>query len=138
MIVDANSRFRSTFEAMCKLLKITFWPLSRGNHKINSVERYHRFLNKTQTNCGKNRGTQKVFHQNIKTLQYAWYSTPIDDIDIPRCVATVGREFPIPLDIKLLEQPSLNNKEHLGLFHYLRNVSCYSKFSIYILQTLIE
>ena len=69
---------------------------------------------------------------------YAWYSAPIDDIDIPRCVATVGREFLIPLDIKLLEQPSLNNKEHSFLFHYLRNVSCNSKFAIYILQTLIE
>ena len=47
--VDADSRFRGTFEAMCKILKLTLWPLSRGNHKGDSVEHYHRFLNKTQT-----------------------------------------------------------------------------------------
>ena len=134
--VDADSRFRSTFEAMCKLLKLTFWPLSRRNHKGNSVERYHRFLNKTIS--GQDRGTHEVFHQNIKTSQYAWNSASIDDTYIPRCVAAVGREFKFPLDIELLDQPSLNNKEHSALFHYLRNVSCNSQFSISVLQTLIE
>ena len=99
VVVDADSRFRSTFEAMCKTLKLTFWPLSRGNHKGNSVERYHRFLNKTQTICGQDRGTHEVFHQNVKTSQYAWNSAPIDDTYIPRCVAAVGREFRFPLDI---------------------------------------
>ena len=103
VVVDADNRFRSTFEAMCKLLKLTFWPLSRGNHKGNSVERYHRFLNKTQTISGQDRGTHEVFHQNIKTSQYAWNSAPIDDTDIPRCVAAVGREFRFPLDIELLD-----------------------------------
>ena len=49
VVVDAGSRFRGTFEAMCKILKLTLWPLSRGNHKGDSVEHYHRFLNKTQT-----------------------------------------------------------------------------------------
>ena len=60
VVVDADSRFRSTFEAMCELLKLTF-----------SVERYHRFLNKTQTISGQERRTHEVFHQNIKTSQYA-------------------------------------------------------------------
>ena len=49
VVVDADSRFRSTFEAMCTMLKLTFWPLARGNHKGNSVERYHGFLNKAHT-----------------------------------------------------------------------------------------
>ena len=137
MVVDADSRFRSTFEAMCKLLKLTFWSISRGNHKGNSVERYHSFLNKTQTIRGQDRGMYEVFHQNIKTSQYAWNNAPIDDTDIPRCVAAVGREFRFALDIELLDQPSLNNKEHSTLFHYLRNISCNSQFSISVLQTLI-
>ena len=123
---------------MCKLLKLTFWPLSRGNHKGNSVERYHRFLNKTQTISGQNRGTYEVFHQNIKTSQYAWNSVPIDDTYIPRCVAAVGRKFRYPLDIELLDQPRLNNKEHSALFYYLRNVSCNSQFSTSVLQMLSE
>ena len=49
VVVDADSQFCSTFEAMYKVLNITLWPLAHGNHKGNSVEKYHRFLNKTQT-----------------------------------------------------------------------------------------
>ena len=138
VVVDANSLFRSTFEAICKLLKLTLWPLSRKKHRGNSIERYHRFLNKKQTISGQDRGAHEGFHQNIKTSQYAWNSAPVDETDIPRYVAAVGREFRFPLDIELLDQPSLNNKENSALFHYLRNVSCNSQFSISILQTLIE
>ena len=66
VVVDADSRFQSTFEVICKLLKRISWPLSRGNQKGNSIERYHRFLNKTQTISGENRGTHEVFHQNME------------------------------------------------------------------------
>ena len=79
-----------------------------------------------------------MFHQNIKTSQYAWNSAPIDDTYILRCGATVRREFRFPLDIELLDQPSINNKEHSALFNYLRNISCNSQFFIFVLQTLIE
>ena len=71
VVVDADSRFLSKFEAMCKILKLTFWPLSRGNHKGNLAEHYHRFLNKTQTIHGQDRGTNEVFHQNVRISQYA-------------------------------------------------------------------
>ena len=91
VVVDADSRFRSTFEVMCKLLKLIFWSLSYRNYKRNSVEHYYRFFNKTQTISGQDRGTHEVFHQNIKTSQYAWNSAPIDDTDIPRCVVAVER-----------------------------------------------
>ena len=43
---DADNKFRGVFEEVCNTLKITFWPLARGNHKGNSVDRYYRFLNK--------------------------------------------------------------------------------------------
>ena len=79
-----------------------------------------------------------MFHQNIKTSQYAWNSASIDDTAIPRCIAAVRREFRFPLDIELLDQPSINNKEHSALFNYLRNISCNSQFFIFVLQTLIE
>ena len=71
VLVDAVSWFQSTFEAICKLLKLIFWLLSRGDHKGNSVERHYIFLNKTQTISGQDRGTHEMFHQNIKTSQYA-------------------------------------------------------------------
>ena len=67
VVVDTDSRFRSTFEAMCKLLKLIFWPLSRGNHKGNSVERYHRFLNKTQTISGQ---VEERMRCSIRILKY--------------------------------------------------------------------
>ena len=35
--VDADSRFRGAFEAMCGFLQMIFWTLLRGNHKLNSV-----------------------------------------------------------------------------------------------------
>ena len=62
VVVDVDSPFRSTFEVIRKVLKLIFWPLSRGNHKGNSVERCHRFLNKTQTISGQDRGTHEVFN----------------------------------------------------------------------------
>ena len=86
---------------MCEILKITLWPLSWGNHKGNSVERYHRFLNKTQTIIGQDRGTHHTFVQNVKTSQYAWNSAPIDNTDIPCCLAAVGRHFMFPMDVDL-------------------------------------
>ena len=70
--------------------------------------------------------------------QYAWNSAPIDDTDIPRCVAAIGREFRFPLYVELLEQPSLNEDNNSALFHYLRNVSCNSKFAVPVLHTLLE
>ena len=35
VIVHTYSQFRVAFEAMCKCLQITFYPLARGNHKGN-------------------------------------------------------------------------------------------------------
>ena len=108
---------------MCIILKLILWPLSRGNHKGDSTERYHKLLNKIQTISGQDRGTHEVFHQNVKTSQYAWNSAPIDDTDTPQCVAAIGREFRFSLDIELLKQPNLNGKDYSALLCYLRNLS---------------
>ena len=66
VVVDTDSRFRSTFEAMCKLLKLTFWPLSRGNHKGNSVERYHRFLTKLKLLVDRKEGRMRCSIRILK------------------------------------------------------------------------
>ena len=47
IVIDANSRFKVVFKDMCAALIIIYWPLAFGNHKGMSVEKYHRFLNKT-------------------------------------------------------------------------------------------
>ena len=47
VVVDADSKFLNLFQDMCQRQDFIFLPLARGNHKGNSVEKYHRFLNKT-------------------------------------------------------------------------------------------
>ena len=52
VVIDDGSTFKSVFIAMCTKLKINYWCLAQGNHRGNSVERYHRYLNKTQSIAG--------------------------------------------------------------------------------------
>ena len=138
VVVDADSKFRGVFEELCKILKLVFWPLARGNHKGLGVERFHRFFNKTQTICGNDRGTHESFTTNIKTSQYAWNSAPIDNTDIIRSVAGVGREFKFPMDMKLQPTPALNDDANSALFQYLRHVSCTSKFAHLFYKYLLK
>ena len=37
LVVDAGGQFKGIFEAMCKILRITYWQLSRRNHEENRV-----------------------------------------------------------------------------------------------------
>ena len=66
VVIDDGSSFKGVFILMCTKLGITYWCLSRGNHRGNSVERYHRFLNKTQAIAGNDRVTHDVYLQNAK------------------------------------------------------------------------
>ena len=138
IVVDDGSNFKGSFEAMCGALGITFWALSRGNHKGNSAERYHRFLNKTQAINGNDRGTHQIFIQNAKTSQYAWNSAPIDGTDVTRSMAAIGREFRFPLDVSLLPDPPMNDGNQTALYQYLRDVSNDSAFATSIVQILVE
>ena len=138
IVVDDGSNFKGTFSEMCSSLNITLWCIARGNHKGNSVERYHRFLNKTQTITGNDRGNHQNFVENAKTSQYAWNSAPIDDTDIPRSVAAVGRAFKFPLDADISATPTLNSHSNSGLYNYLRHVSSNATFAQNVLKILIE
>ena len=68
VVIDDGSSFKGVFIKMCTKLGVTYWCLSRGNHKGNSVEKYHRFLNKTQAISGNDRGTHDVCILNAKTV----------------------------------------------------------------------
>ena len=76
---------------MCKALKIHLWTLARGDHKGLLVEKYHQFLNKTQTIVGQDIETHFSILKNTKKPQYAWNSTPIDNTNILQSLATVRR-----------------------------------------------
>ena len=67
VVIDEDRRFRGTFEAMCKLLKIKFCYLAHRYHKLNSVDNYHWFLNKTQVITGQDHGSHNVLIKNVKT-----------------------------------------------------------------------
>ena len=123
---------------MCKHLKLTYWALSRGNHKGMSVEHYHRFLNKTQAIMGNDKNTHLTYLQNANTSQYAWNGAPIDNTDIPRSLVAIGRELRFPLDVELCPTPPLNNEHNTALIQYLHDVSNDSKFAISVLQILIK
>lgn len=138
IVIDAASSFKGLFKDMCEILGIQYWPLSRGNHKGLSVERYHRFLNKVQTIQGAAVGTHTSFDRIAKTSQYAWNSAPIDNTDIVRSLPAVGREFRFPLDINLSTLPTLNDNNNTALYEYLRDVSDDSIFATSVLQILIE
>ena len=79
-VIGDGSTFIVTLQNICKALKITYWCISRGNHKGNSIKTFRQFLNKTQTITGVYRGTYAGFIKNTKTFRYAWNSAPIDDI----------------------------------------------------------
>ena len=80
IVVDADSKFRSVFEEMCSSMKITFWPLARGNLKGLAVKKYGQFLNKNSDH----RRSNLTILQNAKTSQYVWNSAPIDNTSSPQ------------------------------------------------------
>ena len=138
IVIDYGSSFMQAFKLMCEALAITYWCLSRGNHRGKLVERYHCFLNKTQAIAGNDRGTHKVYIQNGKTSQYTWNSAPFDNTDIIRSMISVRGTFRFPLDVSLTPSLILNMESNSVLFNYLRNVSTYGEFSLSIIQILIE
>ena len=90
VVIDDGSTFKSVFIKIYISFNINHWCLSCGNHKINSVERYRRFLNKTQAINGNDRGTYDIYIQNYKTSQYAWNSAAIDNTDFSCCFAAIS------------------------------------------------
>ena len=108
---------------MHKILKLHIWPLARGDHKGNDVEKNHRFLHKTSIILGNDHGTHDGIACTIKTTQSAWNSATIDGTDINRSGASIRQEFKLPLDIELGLLPTLNDDSNSALTDYLRNVS---------------
>ena len=71
VVVDTDSKFLALFEEMCNALGLKLWEFSRCNHKGLSIERYHKFLNKTQTIVGQDKGSHHSVIENCKTPRYA-------------------------------------------------------------------
>ena len=138
VVVDDGSTFKGAFIDTCKALNIHYWCLSRGNHKGNSMKRYHRFLNKPQTIASNDRGTHSVYIKNANTSQYLWNSAHIEDTNVTRCMTAIGRDFRFHLDVNLMPTSTLNNTDNANLFQYLRDMSTESAFALLIMQIIVE
>ena len=84
VVINNGSTFKSVFISMYKALKIHNWCLSRGNHRGNSAEHYHIFLNKTEDITGNHRGVKYrrimsclnvkgVFLQMLRQLPWSFH-----------------------------------------------------------------
>ena len=87
--------------------------------KLNSVETYHQFLNKTLAIAEQDRGSRDIFIQSAKIYHYACNSYPINDTDMVHSVAAVGKEFRFPMNTELLPTPTLNPDNNQLFFKYL-------------------
>ena len=138
MVIADSIPFKGVFIIMCGTLKLNYWCLSRGNHRGNSVELYHHFLDKTQAIIWNNRDTHTIILKNTKTSQYTWNSALIDNMGITRSMLATGRIFKFPLDVELFQTPRLINSSNSSLFSYFHKVSTYSVFTLSILLILIS
>ena len=55
---------------MCKSLKLTYWVLSKVNHKLKFCEKYHCFINKTQKINSNDIGTHNVLIKKLKLRMF--------------------------------------------------------------------
>jgi hypothetical protein len=119
VVIDADSKFRGLFEAMCTALGLRWIALSRGNHQGMRSERFHRYLNKALTNECSKRDTNEIFVEVAYVAAYAWNSTPIDGTDIVRSYPVTGRVFRFPLDVALDALPQPTDDPALSLQRFL-------------------
>ena len=101
VIIDAGSEFFGTLRKVCELLLVPFHPVSKGNHKAILSERFHRYLNKVQRIHAVDCATFDDWLTGVSFATYGWNASPVDGTNIPRSYAAIGREFPLPIDIKL-------------------------------------
>ena len=100
IIIDQGSEFAGYLIAMCRLLAIEYYPVTKENHKAILNERFHRYLNKVQRLHALDCRSFSDWLMGLGFALYAWNSAPIDGTDIIRSFAALGRTFPFPLDLQ--------------------------------------
>ena len=140
VVIDSDSKFKSDFESMCKILHIQYHVVAPRNHKALSVERFFRVLNKTVTiHCADRAIPPKLLFDRVaQTTAYAWNASTIDGTDIPRSVAAVGRVFAFPFDLATLPTPTPTFGDLSAVHDYLRLGQRESTFATEILQILTQ
>ena len=98
MIVDADSKFKSTFSEVISLLNLNKYELSKGNHQAMLVERFNRYLNKAMKIFTNERNSTRTYVEGALLAAYAWNSSPINGTDIFMSLLVIGRVFNFPID----------------------------------------
>ena len=138
VVLDYRSPFKGALIVMCDALNINYDVLAKRNHKGLTVERFHRFLNKSITVAAEDRCTNDIFIPTGIAAGYAWNSAPIDGPDILRSVPAIGRELHFPMDINLSALPKLAHNSGQTALDYLKLTDSSRHFSSSILKILIE
>jgi len=90
IVVDKDSKCRSTFADTVELININMHLLSEENHNPMIVERVNRFLNaSSRIFCGEG-DSNKVSQEGILMTLYAWNSVPVPGTDILRSLIVTG------------------------------------------------
>ncbi|MGA1505134.1 MAG: integrase zinc binding domain-containing protein [Ilumatobacteraceae bacterium] len=98
--VDAEGKFAGFFKAVLSRLLIPVVAVSRENHKAVRNERFHRFLNHVERINTIDTGNLETWGQGVHFAMYSWNAGIVDGTDVQRSVASIGREFPFPIDLK--------------------------------------
>mmetsp|Transcript_14417 Transcript_14417/g.22007 ORF Transcript_14417/g.22007 Transcript_14417/m.22007 type:complete len:216 (-) Transcript_14417:1119-1766(-) len=91
IVIDAGSEFAGVLIQMCSTLGLKYYTVSKGNHKAVIVERFNRYLNKTQRIHAANCETFFEWKLGTAFAFYGWNSAPVDGTSIVRSFAVVGR-----------------------------------------------
>ena len=97
IVVDTDSKFKSTFVEMAECLNIKVHVAASRNHHTVGVERFHIFLNHTNTIYDEERGTLECFVEYAMVAAYVWNASHIDGTDIVRSVPAIGHKLKFPL-----------------------------------------
>ena len=95
---------------MCKSLDLNYNVLANRNHKGLTVERFHRFLNKSVIIVMEDWQSNNVFVPVGIAAGYAWNSDPINGYSILRSTVAIGRELRFLIDINLSALTQLTQK----------------------------
>ena len=130
IIVDDDSKFKSTFVEMAACLRLRLHVAAARSHKTVGVERFHRFLNHSTTIFAEERGTSECFVECGMMAAYTWNASPIDETGIIRSIPAIGRELKFPLDIDLhkLSPPTSSAGESVATYlRHMKNDVAYSR-----------
>jgi hypothetical protein len=109
IVINKDSKFRKTFEAIMTLLTIHLHVASGGsNHDHVLTERFHIFANKSLSLFFNERDSIRVAAEGLQLCKYAWNSAPVIGTDISCSLIYVGREFKFSIEYSASPHVNLN------------------------------